>query len=112
MHQLIMGFPEETDHIDHDRLNNQKSNLRAVTKQHNLINRGKQRNSNSPYKGVHLRKHLKSKPWQASITKTENGKRRTFFIGYFATAKEAAQRYDAKAIELFGQFAFLNFPKT
>jgi hypothetical protein len=31
-------------------------------------------------------------------------------IGYFGSAVEAAQRYDSKARELFGEFAVLNFP--
>ncbi len=37
-----------------------------------------------------------------------NGK--SIYIGSYDTAIEAAQARDAKAIELFGEFASLNFP--
>jgi hypothetical protein len=36
-------------------------------------------------------------------------KRKTYFIGYFDNEVEAARLYDAKAKELFGEFANLNF---
>ncbi len=32
-------------------------------------------------------------------------------LGRFDDAVEAAKTYDKKAVELFGEFAFLNFPK-
>lgn len=42
------------DHIDHDGLNNQKSNLRFCTRQENNMNRRKSENKSSIYKGVCL----------------------------------------------------------
>lgn len=110
MHSLIMGFPQNSiiDHIDRDRLNNQKSNLRLVNAQKNAINRSP--NSTKLWKGVSRRDRLVSRPWQASIGKTVDGKSKTYHIGYFATAEEAAQAYDTKALELFGEYARMNFP--
>ncbi len=110
MHQLIMGFPVGgiVDHIDRDRVNNQKHNLRLVTTQHNTMNRTGQPSSASGMKGVFFRKQLKSKPWMASITKTIAGDKKTHYIGYFATKEEAARAYNAKAAELYGEYAYLN----
>ena len=34
-----------------------------------------------------------------------------FFLGYFVDEVEAARAYDRKAVELFGEFARLNFPE-
>ncbi len=33
-----------------------------------------------------------------------------YYLGRYATAEEAARAYDAKARELFGGYAYLNFP--
>lgn len=107
MHRLILGFPrhQDADHADRNKLNNQKSNLRLTTRQKNLFNRPSQRNNSSGFKGVHLTKRGLRKPWQASIKKDK-----TYYLGRYATAEEAARAYDAKAKELFGEFAYLNFP--
>jgi hypothetical protein len=43
--------------------------------------------------------------WQAQIGC--NGKK--IFIGYFDDEEAAARAYDAKAAELFGEYAALNF---
>lgn len=44
--------------------------------------------------------------WTASIV--HGYKQR--HLGTFQTAEDAARAYDAKAVELFGEFAWLNFP--
>jgi len=38
MHRLLMGFPEEVDHINGIKNNNQKNNLRSVTHRQNNQN--------------------------------------------------------------------------
>jgi hypothetical protein len=56
LHRLIAGAPGGyvVDHINHDTLDNRKSNLRVVTVSQNLRNRrGANRNSSSGQRGVH-----------------------------------------------------------
>jgi hypothetical protein len=48
----------------------------------------------------------KSKKYVASIR--ANGK--SLSLGYFDDEIEAAVAYDIKAIQFFGEFAYLNFP--
>ncbi len=113
MHSLVLGFPKGgvIDHIDRNPLNNSKANLRVITHQRNLMNRGRQKNKlTSQFKGVCHRARRLSKPWMASIAKSEDGKQRSYFLGYFGTEEEAAHAYDLKAMELFGHYAVLNCP--
>lgn len=107
MHVVINGTPrgKMTDHKDGDTLNNQCCNLRTVTPAQNQRNRGRNRNNTSGYKGVSF--HARNKKWQTSIG-VGRGKQ---FVGYYATAEEAAQAYDVRARELFGKDAVLNFPQ-
>jgi hypothetical protein len=108
MHREIMGEPkgEIIDHINHNGLDNRKANLRVVTRQQNTWNKRKQRGGcGSKYKGVMWFK--RSGKWQVRIT--HNGK--SIFIGYFDDEKAAARAYDARAAELYGDYAVLNFPK-
>ena len=120
MHRLIMQSPTKNstlrtqhypcrlgdgfvvDHIDRNSLNNRRSNLRRCTQGQNLFNQ-RPRNGSSKYKGVSWNK--KQKQWSAAIEKNN----KQFHLGYFNNEKDAAMAYDAKAKELFGQFAYLNF---
>ena len=106
MHRELMGNPLgfEIDHIDHNILNNQKSNLRVCTHSDNKQNRPSPRHNTSGYKGVIFDK--RSKKWYAKIGWLLSSKH----LGTFATAEDAAHAYDKKAKELFGEFACLNFP--
>lgn len=101
MHCEIMNG-KGIDHIDHDGMNNQKSNLRFCTQRENMMNQRKQENTSSIYKGVCFFK--RTGKWMAHIT--INGK--NIHLGYFETEIEAAKAYNDKAIELFGEFANLN----
>jgi len=58
----------------------------------------------SGFKGVSWNESRKK--WRAGIC--IEGK--SIHLGRFTSAQEAARAYDAKAIELFGEFACLNFP--
>ncbi len=104
MHRMIMKVDraEQIDHIDFNGLNNQKYNLRIATRSQNCMNRRSRRNSTSKYLGVSLHESGK---WHASIGK--NGK--IFYLGRYWKEEDAAKAYDAKAIQLHGEFANLNF---
>jgi len=105
MHREIMQPPEGmvVDHIDGNGLNNHPRNLRVCTPAENQRNR-RPVGGSSQYKGVSYDKeHGK---WEAGIH--INGKR--IHIGLFDSEIEAARAYDRKAQELFGQYAYLNFP--
>lgn len=95
----------QVDHIDRDKRNNQRENLRIATISQNAHNRNSKRDSLSQHKGVSWHKHKKR--WIASIKL--QGK--SYHLGYFDTEREAAEAYDHKARELFGEHASTNFTK-
>jgi len=98
-------FPDcQLDHINMVHSDNRISNLRECNQSQNLANRPKTRkNPTSKYKGVSFCK--KTKKWRANYS-YEN---RTLCLGRYSTQEEAAKVYDKKAIELYGEFAVLNF---
>lgn len=93
---------EEVDHINKNKLDNRIENLRLCTPTENNMNRGISKNNTSGYKGV---RQIGEK-WEARI----GYKYRLISIGRYRTSEEAAIAYDRKAKELFGDFAYLNFP--
>lgn len=96
---LVVKTGYEVDHRDQNGLNNTRDNLRLATSQQNKCNRvfckGK-----SKYKGVVLR----GGKWIARV-----GASGEHYLGSFESEVDAAIAYDAKARELYGQFAKTNF---
>lgn len=107
MHRLIMNAPRHlvVDHINHNGLDNRKKNLRLCTRAENNRNRRPFNINGSGYKGVSWDKYRKR--FLAAIRC--NGK--YYNLGRFKSEITAAKAYDKKAKQLFGQFAFLNFPE-
>lgn len=107
MHRLVMNAGPGTivDHKNHNTLDNRKANLRFCTRSQNLANQRLVRGGSSRFKGVCLVPNHTKRKWSAYITL--NKKRKS--LGYYETEEEAAAAYDAAAIELFGEFAYLNF---
>lgn len=106
MHRLIMNAPSsvEVDHRNRNRLDNRRGNLRLCDGSVNRMNSGKPRykNTTSRYRGVSYQQHRGT--WQGSIKFRGQVFRKTF-----KTEVEAAQFYNAKAIELLGDDClFLN----
>jgi len=107
MHRKIMQAPTgmQVDHINGDKLDNRRANLRLCTSQQNTLNQPKRRmETSSQYKGVCRDK--KTGRWRAMIT--VNGKQKS--LGRFADEIDAAKAYDDAAIQHHGEFASINFP--
>ena len=93
----------QIDHINGDRLDNRPENLRICTSQQNHFNQHKVTIHSSQFKGVCWYKPYSR--WRAQI-KIDGAHKN---IGYFDTEEDAARASDAKAKELFGEFAKVNF---
>jgi hypothetical protein len=105
LHRAIMGVlcPKlQVDHINGNKLDNRKENLRIVTNQQNNMNKKPGLNFTSKYKGVYWNRD-KNK-WRSRVN--VNGKAK--HIGYFTSEIEAAKAYNKKAFELYGEYAWLN----
>ena len=102
----LVDNPRENKYVDHiyrNRLSNIASNLRWVTHQQNLMNQTKRTTpTSSRYKGVCFDK--RSQKWLAYIQK--DGKVKN--LGYFDNQEDAARASNAKASEIFGEYASLN----
>lgn len=109
MHRILLVAPHEAqvDHINGDKLDNRRENLRLVTAQQNKFNQ-KLRcipNKSSKYKGVALMKKRRgTKVWMSRLM--HNAK--SIFLGYHTTQEGAARAYNRAAVDYFGQYARLN----
>lgn len=105
MHREILNVPKDmmTDHKNHNGLDNRETNIRICTNAENQYNRKKNKTKKSAYKGISW--HKKDKKWQARIKHN----RKSIYLGNFDSEIDAAKAYDAKALELFGEFAYTNF---
>lgn len=105
MHRYIMNTPDgmDTDHINHNKLDNRKSNLRICNRTQNNANQKVRKGYTSKYKGVSWNKNLQK--WVSQISVNNN----TYNLGIFESELEAAKSYDEGAKELFGEYANVNF---
>lgn len=97
--EIVKG--EHVDHIDGNPLNNRRTNLRVATDSQNKMNRGKQKDNTTGYKGVTYKSDRRK--WVAQIKKD----RKNYYLGGFNTPEEAYAAYCAKAKELHGEFCNL-----
>lgn len=100
LHRLVMNCPDDMviDHINHNRLDNRKSNLRVCTQHQNNINKSFMSNNTSGVIGVHWNKS--NNKWRSRIK--YNG--RQIHLGYFNTKEEAIQARINAEIEYFGEY--------
>lgn len=104
MHAFINKTPDgfETDHINGNRLDNRKENLRTVTSKQNQQNKKTSSHSSTGIKGVGWCKQTQK--WKVSIF--ADGKRRT--IGRYSCIEIAAKVYNEHAKKHHGEYARLN----
>ncbi len=103
LHRFILDAPSgvTVDHINGNTLDNQKSNLRLCSDAENSRNRAFQSNNTTGFKGV-------CRNGRNRYTAKLKSLKKSYHLGTFDTAIEAAKAYNEKAIELFGEYAKLN----
>lgn len=104
MHRFLLDAPPDlqVDHINGDKLDNRRENLRLATPKENVRN-GRSSPKRNTYKGV----TRAGNRWQARIC--VDGRIR--HLGYHTSALEASFIYDHAARRFFGAFAHLNHPE-
>ncbi len=108
MHRFILNAPPDkvTDHINHNKLDNRKSNLRICSSSENNRNMPINRaNNKSGYRGVYWSKSRKK--WIANIRFNN----KPIYLGIFDNKHDAARMYNFWAVDLFGEYANLNVIK-
>ena len=100
LHRIIMNCPDDMfiDHINRDRLNNMRSNLRIATPQQNMMNKGKQKNNTTGVIGVSWNKAREK--WEVRIML--NNKK--INLGYFKDFEDACKARKDGEIKYFGEF--------
>lgn len=103
IHGFVMGPTPRGKHIDHingDKLDNRKSNLRVVTPQINQVNRKKLSKANkSGVRGVDRYSMTSKNPWRAQITVNH----RNIYLGLYPTIEAATAARRAAEVEYFGE---------
>jgi len=107
MHRQILGLTfndgQETDHKNHNGLDNQRHNLRPCTPSQNQHNQRPKKDGTSKYKGVSW--HTRDARWTVAIEVND----KTIYLGRFRSEKTAALAYDKAVKKYFGEFACTNF---
>ena len=102
LHRFILGYDKNSDviidHINRNRLDCRRENLRIVTPQQNSMNKSMQKNNTSGYTGVFFDK---SKGKYCGVIGLND---RRIRLGYSDNPVECAQLYNAAADLLFGEF--------
>lgn len=100
LHRFIINCNKDmfVDHINHNKLDNRKSNLRMCSQQENNQNKGIQSNNTSGCPGVNYRKDRGK--WRAYIC--INGKQT--HLGFFNTKEEAIKVRKEAEEKYFGEF--------
>lgn len=106
LHRVVINAPDEmqVDHINGNRLDNRKENLRLCTNWQNTANHKMYSHNVTGYAGVGFLKRARYKKWIARIV--VHGK--LIYLGSYTTPKDAALAYNEAALKYRGEFASLN----
>lgn len=104
MHRIVMNNPtgKVIDHINHNKLDNRKINLRICTPAQNIRNSLPSKQNKLGLKGVNWSPACSK--WRARIVFN----RKNIHLGLFSTIEDAAKAYDHAASQYFGEFAATN----
>ena len=107
LHRVILGLGKEdreyVDHINHNKCDNRRENLRFCSCSQNQYNQKVRITSKTGYKGVCWDSGRGK--FMANIQANLKNK----YLGHFDNADMAALAYNAAAEKLHGEFALLNF---
>lgn len=102
LHRLLLDVKDPyqlVDHINKNKTDNSRANLRLCSAQQNAYNKGVYKTSQTGFKGVHF-----YKPRDKFVAYINfEGKRK--HLGYFATAEEASIAYASASHKFHGEFA-------
>lgn len=99
----VTAFPDcprglVRDHIDGNKLNNQRKNIRVIPQEKNCKNQVREKATSSGRNGVSFDSHKKK--WNSYITL--NGNRKN--LGYFQNLDDAIKAREEAEIEYFGEY--------
>jgi len=97
----LLESGELADHINRDKLDCRRENLRLATRSENEANKDKGKRGYSHYKGV---SQTKTGKWKAEITVDK----KRIYLGVFIDEWNAAKAYNEAALDSFREFARLN----
>lgn len=98
LHRYLLNPPTDmvVDHINRDKLDNRRNNIRICKPSDNNYN--KDFKNTSGFRGVTWNK--RKRKWAAQTS--------GYGLGYFTNKIEAARAYNKKALEIYGEYARLN----
>lgn len=89
------------DHINGDKLDNRRSNLRIVTYSQNMFNMKPTKDNTSGYRGIAW--HKRGHKWEAYIS----ANKKKYHLGLFDSIDDALEARNQAAIDLHGEYAKL-----
>lgn len=106
MHRIILELPKGaiTDHINKDRLDNRRCNLRQANHSQNMANQyGHINERAAKYKGVYYMANIRR--WGAIIRVNK----KAHHLGLYDLQEDAARAYDSAATYFYKEYACTNF---
>lgn len=96
LHRFIANTPKgkHTDHINRNRLDNRKSNLRICSQSENNLNKGNYKNNSSGRKGI----KIKDGKYEAAL----KYKKVKYYLGFFDKFEDAVKAREEAEIKYYG----------
>lgn len=98
---IFDDYKNKYDHINHNRLDNRKVNLRPVTSHQNAMNMGKKNTNKSGVTGVNKERGCKTTKWIATITYNYKSK----WLGSYESFDDAVKARLKGEIKFFKEYS-------